>query len=230
MKSDTRYDFGLNEKGLTAELAMTAVLHTQTRRLEYHPHVHMIVPGGGANKARNEWRKVKGKYLFNGYKLAAVFRGRMLAAMTEDGLTPPTTPKKWVVQCQHVGHGLPALKYLSRYLYRGVISNNNIVSDDGTSVTFQYRDGDTDTMRTRQLPGEDFVALILQHTLPRGFRRVRDYGFLHGNARRLLRIVQWVLQVSIPKLQATQRPTFICARCQAPMSIIGFYRPRRASG
>ena len=226
----TLKDFGLNEKGLAAELAMTAVLHTHTRQLEYHPHVHMIVPGGGVNKLRNEWKKVKGKYLFNGRKLATVFRGRLLAAIEQAGLTPPTTPTRWVAQCQHVGRGLPALKYLSRYLYRGVISNNNILNDDGTFVTFQYKDSDTGTMRTRQLPGEDFVALVLQHTLPKGFRRARDYGFLHGNAKRLLNIVQWVLQVSIPKPKDSQRPAFICTRCHAPMSIIGFHRPKRASG
>ena len=99
----TLQDFGLNEKGLMAELAMTAVLHTHSRRLDYHPHVHVIVPGGGVNKARNEWRKVKGKYLFNGRKLAAVFRGRLLAAIAAAGLTPPLTPKK-------MGGAMPACR------------------------------------------------------------------------------------------------------------------------
>jgi hypothetical protein len=226
----TLKDFGLNEKGLTAALAMTAVLHTHTRRLDYHPHVHVIVPGGGVNKARNEWRKVKGQYLFNGRKLAAVFRGRLLAAIAKAGLTSPLTPKQWVVQCQHVGHGLPALKYLSRYLYRGVISNHNIVSDDGTSVTFQYKDSATGLMMTRTLRGEDFIALILQHTLPRGFRRARDYGFLHGNAKRLLRIVQWALQVLMPTPAPRQRPKFICTRCRSPMAIIDIQRRRPVPG
>lgn len=226
----TLKDFGINEKGLAAELAMTAILHTHTRRLDYHPHLHLIVPGGGVNKQRNEWKKRKGKYLFNGRKLAAVFRGRMLAAIQGAGLTPPTTPQKWVAHCKHVGRGLPALKYLSRYLYRGVISNNNILKDDGTFVTFQYKDSDTGTMRTRQIRGEDFIALVIQHTLPKGFRRARDYGFLHGNAKRLLKIVQWVLQVVIPTPKNSQRPAFICARCQAPMSIIGFSRRLLAPG
>lgn len=226
----TLKDFGVNEKGLAAELAMTAILHTHTRRLDYHPHVHMIVPGGGVNSQRNEWKKVKGKYLFNGYKLAAVFRGRMLAAIKQSGLIPPITPKKWVAQCQHVGRGLPALKYLSRYLYRGVISNKNILNDDGIYVTFQYKDSDTGTMRTRQMRGEDFIALVLQHTLPKGFRRTRDYGFLHGNAKRILRIVQWVLKVSIPNLPESPKPKFTCTHCHAPMSITGFYRPIRAPG
>jgi len=222
--------FGLNDKDLVAELAATAVLHTHTRRLDYHPHVHLIVPGGGVNTRRNEWRKLKGKYLFNGYQLASVFRGKMLQAIAEAGLAYSKTPGKWVVQCKRVGRGLPALKYLSRYLYRGVISNNNIVEDDGDFVTFQYKDSATKQMKTRKMKGEDFVALVLQHTLPKGFRRARDYGFLHGNAKRLLKIVQWILRVSIPKLHKTQRPQFICKLCHSPMSIVGFSNAYRASG
>lgn len=223
-------DFGLNDKNLAAELAMTAILHTHTRKLDYHPHVHIIVPGGGVNKLRNEWRKLKNKYLFNGYKLAAVFRGRMLVAIKQAGLMLPITPKKWVVQCQHVGQGLPALQYLSRYLYRGVISNKNIVSDDGIFVTFQYKDSQTGEFKKRRLRGEDFIALLLQHTLPKGFRRARDYGFLHGNAKRILKLVQLVLKVCVPIEQKIERPKFICKNCFSPMTIIGFKRPNGSPG
>ena len=222
--------FGLNERGLAAELAMTAVLHTHSRRLDYHPHVHLIVPGGGINTQRNEWRKLKGRYLFNEFKLATVFRGKLLTALHASSLTVPTTPKNWVVDCQHVGHGLPALKYLSRYLYRGVINNDNIVSDDGEFVTFQYTDSTTQQQKTRRMKGEDFIALLLQHTLPKGFRRARDYGFLHGNAKRLLQRVQWLLQSNVPALEARQRPPFRCAQCQAPMSIVGFRAPKPRPG
>lgn len=226
----TLKSFGLNDKAFAAELAMTAVLHTHSRRLDYHPHVHVIVPGGGVNKRRNEWRKIKGRYLFNGFQLATVFRARLLKSIRQSGLKAPKTPKQWVVQCQQVGRGLPALKYLSRYLYRGVISNKNIIADDGAYVTFQYKDSKTDTLKTRRLRGEDFIALVLQHTLPKGFRRSRDYGFLHGNAKRLLKIVQWVLQVVIPVIDPTQRPRLICKQCRSPMVIIGFNRPDPAPG
>jgi len=188
------------------------------------------VPGGGVNKRRNEWRKIKGKYLFNGFQLATVFRARLLKAIRQSGLKTPETPKEWVVQCQSVGRGLPALKYLSRYLYRGVISNRNIIADDGDTVTFQYKDSDTGKMKTRRLRGEDFIALVLQHTLPKGFRRARDYGFLHGNGKRLLKIVQWVLQVAIPALDPAKRPRFICQQCQSPMSIVGIERHRPEPG
>ncbi len=93
----TLKDFGLNDKTLAAELAMMAVLHTHSRRLDFHPHIHVIVPGGGINQRRNEWRKLKGDYLFNGFQLATVFGARLLKAIAKAGLTPPITPKKWVV-------------------------------------------------------------------------------------------------------------------------------------
>ena len=126
--------FGLNKKGFEAELGLCAVLHTHTRRLDYHPHVHVVVPGGGIHRARREWRKLRGDYLFNGRALAAGFRGALLKALDEAGLHPGATPKKWIAQCQKVGRGEPALQYLSRYLYRGVIGNQHILDDDGRMI------------------------------------------------------------------------------------------------
>jgi len=102
-----------------------------------------------------------------------------------------------VLDCTRAGKGLPALKYLSRNLYRGVIGENNIVSNQDGKITFKYVEGCTGKTLDRTLKGSDFVWLVLQHVLPKGFRRVRDYGFLHGNAKKLLSLVQWVLQVLI---------------------------------
>ena len=128
--SSTLKDFGLNPKNLGADIGMTAILHTHNRCLDYHPHIHVVVPGGGVDKARKQWKKKKGKYLFNEFALASVFRARFLEALKKAGLSAPNSlPKKWVVNCTHVGKGLSALKYLSRYLYRGVISENNMVSN-----------------------------------------------------------------------------------------------------
>ena len=148
----------------------------------------------------------------------------MLAAIKQAKLKSTTTPKKWVVQCQHIGRGLPALKYLSRYLYRGVISNKNILNDDGEFVTFQYKES-SGLIKQRRLRGEDFLALLLQHTLPKGFRRARDFGFLHGNAKRTLKLVQLLLRVFVPIPQETERPKFMCNNCLCAMTIIGFSRP-----
>lgn len=225
--------FGLNKKHLKAELGLCAVLHTHTRRLDYHPHVHIVVPGGGIHRARKEWRKVQGKYLFNGRALAKAFRGSLLNALECAGLVTLKTPNKWIVQCQKVGKGKEALQYLSRYLYRGVISNKNIIVDDGENITFRYIDSETKTWMTRTLSAEDFIGLVLQHVLPKGFRRARDYGFLHGNAKALLKIVQWVLRVHIPRQQAktkTHKACFTCTHCSAPMRVMGIRTARARPG
>lgn len=224
-------DFGANPKNLGAAIGMTAILHTHNRRLDYHPHMHVIVPGGGVDHTRKQWKKKKDKYLFNEFALAKVFRARFLEALNKAGLSAPASwPRKWVVNCTHVGKGLPALKYLSRYLYRGVVAENNIVSNQDGNVTFKYVESRTGQIRYRTLKGEDFLWLVLQHVLPKGFRRARDYGFLHGNAKKLLSLVQLVLQVLIQACAPRPGPFFKCPGCQAPMQILAFRRPAWSSG
>jgi hypothetical protein len=88
--SSTLKDFGANPKHLGANIGMTAVVHTHNRRLEYHPHVHVVVPGGGVDKAKKQWKKTKSKYLFNEFALARVFRARFLQALTNAGLGVPS--------------------------------------------------------------------------------------------------------------------------------------------
>ena len=216
-------DFGLNPKNLGAHIGMTAILHTHNRRLDYHPHIHVLVPGGGVNKARRQWKKKRAKYLFNGFALAKVFRARLIEALYKEGLSiPESASRKWVVHCTHVGKGLPALKYLSRYLYRGVIHENNIVSSHHGSVTFKYVESRTGKTRYRTLKCEDFLWLVLQHVLPKGFRRVRDYGFLHGNAKKLLSLVQMVLHVLIQAHNLRPRAAFLCPYCRTTMRITAF--------
>jgi len=207
--SSTLKDFGLNPKNLGAEIGMTMVLHTHNRRRDFHPHMHVVVPSGGVDKCRRQWKKKKGKYLFNQKAMAKVFRVRFLAALNEAGLSiPKRVSKEWVVDCSHVGKGITALKYLSKYLYRGVISEKNIVSNQNGQVTFKYIESKTGNTRYRTLKGEDFLHLIMQHVLPKGFRRVRDYGFLHSNAKKLLFLVQLILHVGIEGIKQRPRPVF----------------------
>lgn len=223
--SSTLKDFGKRPKNLGAEIGMTMVLHTNNRRFDFHPHIHAVVPGGGMDKRSHQWKRVKGNYLFNHKALARVFRARFLKALKEAGLLiPKKLPAKWVVDCSSVGKGISALKYLSRYLYRGVISEKNIVANKNGRITFRYIESDTKKVKYRTLDGEDFLHLIIQHVLPRGFRRVRDYGFLHGNAKRLRSLIQLILRVIIPEITARPRPAFKCSCCQSAMVIMAFRR------
>jgi len=227
----TLKSFGLNDSDLGGELGLTAVLHTHSRRLSFHPHVHVIIPGGCFLRHKRQWKKQRAQYLFNEFNLAKVFRARMLEAVVQAGFyLPKDLPKQWVAQCKHVGKGLPALQYLSRYLYRGVISERNIIEDDGTHVTFRYQDSETNTIKTRRCRGEDFLWLVFRHALPKGFRRTRDYGFLHGNATKTRQLIQLLLKVKIPVPQLKARPAFICQRCLVAMKIIAFIPPSWRAG
>ncbi len=218
--ASTLKSFGLNPDKLDGNTGLTAVLHTHNRRLDYHPHIHVVMPGGAINKKRKQWKKLKGKYLFNAFALATVFRARFIDALNAQKITLPNNiPDQWVTNVQHVGKGLPALKYLSRYLYRGVISEKNIIENKNGWITFRYTNSQTKKSETRSLKGEDFLALILKHVLPRGFRRVRDYGFLHANAKALLKLVQLILQVTLEKKPLRARAAFICPHCQSCMVI-----------
>lgn len=228
--AQTLKTFARNDKTLGGELGFCSVLHTPTRRLDYHPHVHIVVPGGAIHKKRRQWCKVRGRYLFNGRALAKAFRGAFLRALSEAGIAPGPTPQKWVAQCQRVGKGREALRYLARYLYRGVISNNNILSDDGHNVTFRYCDAKTQQWETRTLTGEKFLALLLQHCLPKGFRRARDYGYLHGNAKATLGVLQWVLLVQRPEPKAKKLASWPCPHCRAAMRVTGILYARSSSG
>jgi hypothetical protein len=150
---------------------------------------------------------------FNEFAMAKVFRARFLAALKSAALSiPKSIPPKWVVDCAHVGKGITALKYLSRYLYRGVISEKNIVSNQNGQVTFKYIESKTGNTRYRTLKGEDFLQLILQHVLPKGFRRVRDYGFVHSNAKKLLSLVQLILHVVIKSTRSDTPHPLPCSK------------------
>lgn len=193
---------------------MVAVLHTHSRRLDYHPHLHTIMPAGAIDKRASLWRKKAGKYLFNHKALAKIFRAKMLAAIHREGLPLAARyPEKWVVDCKQVGSGNQAFVYLGRYLYRGVIQEKDILCCDNGNVTFRYKDSKTKTDKKRTLPGADFIRLILLHVLPRRFRRAREYGLLHPNSKAWVTALQLLLKPRFKPWQPKPRPALKCTHC-----------------
>jgi hypothetical protein len=179
--------------------------------------------GAGINKKDTAWRVKAGKYLFNRKALAKVFRAKILKALADHKLQiPKNYPKKWVVDCKNVGNGNKALIYLGRYLYRGVIQERDIIKCENGMVTFRYMDSKTKRFQTRVVAGEDFLWLITQHILPKGFRRVRIYGFLHPCSKQLIKLLQYLLKFSPAKMLKTTRvrAKFLCKCCGAQMEII----------
>jgi len=220
--------FSQNDKQLQGTPGATAVLHTNTRRLDYHPHVHLVMPAAALDGERKRWRtkrrgKAKGGYLFNHTALAKVFRAKMLSGIEAAGLTlPPRHPEKWVVDCKSVGTGEKALVYLGRYLYRGVIAEKDIVAVDGGQVCFRYRNTKTGRMERRTVSGAQFLWRVLQHVLPKGFRRARNFGFLHPNCKRLIALLHVLLKFAPAQAMAwfKQRAPILCTCCGAVMVIV----------
>jgi hypothetical protein len=225
---ETIKTFSLNDRQLQGIPGAVAVLHTHSRELNYHPHVHIVVPNGAIDPKHRLWRrKAKAKngglYLFNHKALAKVFRAKLLDAMAKAGLPfPKRHPEEWVVDCKAVGKGDKALTYLGRYLYRGVIQEKDIVSVKDGQVTFRYQESETKETCYTTLPGEDFLWLVLQHVLPKGFRRARNFGFLHPNSKRLLQALQITFGIDPNRSLgwARKRPSLTCRCCGGVMKII----------
>jgi hypothetical protein len=242
---ETLATFSRNDAKLRATPGAVGVLHTHNRRLDLHPHVHMVMPAAALDTRRRLWRTktrrtaaktqagkagkaAGGGYLFNHKALAKVFRAKLLDAIEHAGLTlPAALPDAWVVDCRCVGDGSKALLYLSRYLYRGVIQERDILRCDAAgNVTFRYRDAKTDKMAVRTLPGADFLWLVLQHVLPKGLRRSRNFGFLHPNSATAIRLLQVLHLRAAPRVSAADatmatppRPAWRCA-CGQPMHVV----------
>ena len=214
--------FGLRDRKLAGRLGAIAVLHTHSRALDFHPHVHLVVPAGAVDVKHRLWRTQRGKFLFPQDALAKVFRAKWFQAMTDQGWRlSASLPEQWVVDCERVGRGDKALIYLGRYLYRGVLREQDILDVQDRRVTFRYVDNRGET-RTRTLAGADFLWLLLQHVLPKGFRRVREYGMLHANAKRILRVIQWIFRIMPPA--AEPRPPFCCRSCGGLLRVTIFPR------
>lgn len=218
---ETVNTFSQNDKALQGSAGAVTVLHTHNRRLDYHPHVHLVMPAGAIDRRQRLWRSKKSQYLFNHKALAKVFRAKMLDGLTQAGLTCPVgVTEKWVVDCKQVGSGAKAIVYLGRYLYRGVIREKDILACNDKMVTFGYRNSKTGKVETRTVSGVEFLRLVLQHVLPKGFRRARTYGFLHANSKRLIAQLQLQLKVMFKPAQARERPPIRCPCCGGVKRIV----------
>ena len=171
------------------QLGMVGVLHTWGRNLSYHPHVHYLVPGGRVTADGETWLPTRKNFLLPVKALSKIFRAKFRDALRKCDpdnfaeIPAEVWEKEWVVHSQLVGNGLRALKYLAPYIFRVAISNNRIERLVNGKVTFRYRTTDTGTLRTCALPAGEFIRRFLQHVLPKGFVKVRYFGFLASGCR-----------------------------------------------
>ena len=211
-------------------LGMLGVLQTWKRDLGYHPHIHYIIPGGGLDPD-GIW--VPAKYdcfipeTVVAYIFRAKFRDGLKALKLYDQVPASVWKKNWVVDIEAVGSGQEALKYLTPYLFRVAISNKNILKVTDKDVTFRYRDRNQPGYQIKTLPAESFISRFLQHTLPKGFQKVRSYGLYHPKQRSKLNLIKEQLEpkdsepptkVFLQEPPATKPPArFYCPCCKVEM-------------
>ena len=169
---------------------LLSVLHTWNGQLGFHPHIHMLITGGGLRADGEHWEPARGEFLVPvnvlSKKIAAKFRDALKKNKPTvfAGIPATVWRREWVSFLKYYGYGNDAvLRYLSRYVFRTAISNARILAVDQTHVTFRYKDRKADAWRTKRLPGIEFLRRFLQHVLPRGFHRVRYYGLWHPSKR-----------------------------------------------
>ena len=213
-------------KRLGARVGMTSVLHTWGSALTHHPHIHMIVPGGGLSKGGNRWVTCKPGFFLHVRVLSRLFRRLFidgLLALHRAGelnffgeltglLEPqafavylaPLRKKEWVVYAKPPFGGPEAvLAYLSRYTHRVAISNSRLISADANSVVFQWKDywiKDGDRRSDLCLSTSEFIRRFLIHVLPDRFHRIRHYGLLASSGRKAnIAKVRTLLGAQAPK-------------------------------
>jgi hypothetical protein len=207
--AETTLTIAVDEKHLGARIGLTAVLHTWGSALAHHPHVHMIVPGGGISSDGDRWIAGRPRFFLPVRVLSRLFRRLFLEKLSEAhqagrltffgdhaGLADadafaaflaPLRKTKWFVYSKRPFAGPKAvLAYLSRYTHRVAISNHRLIAVDDRTVTFTWKDyriEGRDRSKTMTLAVDEFIRRVLLHVLPRGFHRIRHYGLFANSSR-----------------------------------------------
>jgi predicted Zn-ribbon and HTH transcriptional regulator len=235
-------------KHLGAQLGFLSILHTWGQNLLPHPHVHCVIPAGGLSLDRSRWVHPKYPFFLPVKVLSRLFRGkfvdRLQRAFRKKKLQFPRAnatlaqPKlfrrflrtlfreDWFVYAKPAFGGAPqVLRYLGRYTHRVAISNHRLLAFDGQRVTFRWKDyAHGNQQRQMTLAATEFLRRFVQHILPRGFVRIRQFGFLANSCRTArLQLARKLLTADTAKPREPCTPaeplTWSCPRCGGPMRI-----------
>jgi hypothetical protein len=208
----------------------TGVLHTWGRQLQYHPHLHYIVPGGGLSADHAAWMPSRANFFVPVKALSPIYRALFKDTMRQAGLLEQIDPQVWTIpwnvhsQANHHGHS--AFTYLAPYVFKVAISNHRIVSLTDRTVTFTYRKVGSARLRMTYLDAIEFIRRFLQHVLPDGFQKVRHFGFLHTSCPvplvTIRRIIVQAPPGDDPPPPRTSPPPRAarCPTCGTPMRLV----------
>jgi hypothetical protein len=245
----TILEVAANPKHLGAEIGFLSILHTWGQNLLAHPHVHCVVPAGGFSSDHTRWVHPKYSFFLPVEVLREVFRGKFVDALKRAyrrkrihfspgnaGLEQPRCFRRflrtlfrqqWVVYAKPAFGGAPqVLRYLGRYTHRVAISNHRLLAFDGDHVTFRWKDyAHGNKQRKMTLSATEFLRRFLQHVLPRGFVRIRHFGFLANSCRTArLSVARQLLAITPKPHEAcgqsdSNSRTWPCPHCGTPMRI-----------
>jgi Putative transposase/Transposase zinc-binding domain len=245
----TMLEVAANPKHLGAEIGFLSILHTWGQNLLLHPHVHCVIPAGGLSADHTRWIHPKYSFFLPVKVLSRVFRGKFIAGLKRafrkkrihfpGAMAVLDEPSRfaaflrklfrqdWVVYAKPAFGGAPqVLRYLGRYTHRIAISNHRLLAFDGERVTFRWKDyARGNKQRRMTLSATEFLRRFLQHVLPRGFVRIRHFGFLANSCRTARLSVARRLLAITPKPREPCSPsdsdsrTWRCPHCSTPMRI-----------
>lgn len=236
--SEAILELSNDSKWLGAKVGITSVLHTWGQTLEFHPHIHSIVTGGGL--ANNKWIEIKKKYLFKVQVLSSLFRGKYLAMLKETDLNfpkdkenlknkidfnkfiEPLYKKTWITYIEPPkGKPENVIEYIGRYSFRVAISNERIKDISNGQITFEYKDyKDEAKIKLMTISAEEFIRRFLMHVLPNRFTKIRHFGLLSNRNRKTIIVLCRILIGTIVNSDFTinvkrKVKEFKCSACGA---------------
>lgn len=239
-------------------IGMTGVLHTWGRALDYHPHVHFIVPGGAISQDKKQWNATAENFWLPVRALSVLFREKFRAELRKHDLLDQVAThcgdeawnQPWIAHSQPVGDGRKSLQYLAPYVFRVAITDRRVMTcrdtaDNQGEVVFLHRRSGSRRYRSMKVTAMEFIRRFLQHVLPKGFVKVRHYGYLAAASQTQIDRIRWLIalanleqfalvskqlvseRLANPKhtQAATSKPRIRCADCGAEVRVIAHYQP-----
>jgi hypothetical protein len=250
--AETLLEVARDPRHLGAQIGFFSVLHTWNQKLELHPHVHCVIPAGGLSLDRTHWVQSRDRFFLSIHVLRRVFRGKFVAGLRQASqggqlnfhghLTCLAQPKIFAAWLRHlfrkdwVVYSKPpfggpeyVLQYLGRYTHRVAISNHRLVSCADQKVTFRWRDSaHNNEQKLMTLSLDEFLRRFLLHVLPKGFVRIRNFGFLANRRRATVLSLCFQLLGAVQQPQSEQEasaanessPLWLCPQCGGPMVVV----------
>ena len=212
------------------------VLHTWGRQMQYHPHIHYLVPGGAFSSSDNSWHSSPEAFYLPVHIISAKIKSCFFKLMQKADLLhlvpAEAWEKNWNVNSQPVGNGARSIRYLASYVFRTAISNHRVITIKNQRVLFRYTDTKSGMSKIMNLSAFEFIRRFLQHVLPTGFMKIRYYGFMHPSTKIPVKLAVALLEAlfSVPPAKKVGSKTSSVPCCEQCNGIIRFVRfIRRAS-